>query len=135
MRAGLLVSLVLIASAQEPRESNALGDVLVAAFRNQIGEVFATKSARFATDPVICVGITERGRPRDPAAPSIQKGARAERPEVGGRRGRQGIAEGGDEIQEGSSAVLPGPSDLLVLFHTDPIGGARGDLSSAGRDP
>ncbi len=73
MSAVLLLALTLAASAAVPREPDALEDVLVAAFRNQIAEVFATKAARFAKDPVICVGITDQGRPRDPDAPLLER--------------------------------------------------------------
>ena len=66
MNVALSVFLALAASPSALRESSAHQDVLVAAFRHQIAEIFATKAARFAEDPVICVGITDGATPRDP---------------------------------------------------------------------
>jgi len=72
--AALLVSLVLTGSAAVPsREASLLEEVLVAAFRFQIAEVFAARSTQFAEDPVICLGIREETRHRDPEAPIMKR--------------------------------------------------------------
>ena len=66
MNVSLFVCLALVGPLSAQRESSALEDVLVAAFRHQIAEIFATKAARFAEDPVICVGIADGATPRNP---------------------------------------------------------------------
>lgn len=73
MISALLAALIATTSASAPGEAKASEDVLVAAFRSQIAEVFATKAARFSEDPVICIGVTARGEPRDPAAPLLKR--------------------------------------------------------------
>jgi hypothetical protein len=69
----LLVCLALTGAAPTPRERGPLEDVLVAAFRHQIAEVFATRSAQFAEDPVICVGTTEGTLPEDGVARLLKR--------------------------------------------------------------
>ena len=73
MSTALLVSLVLTGSASAPRESSVLEDVLVAAFRQQIAEVLAARSAQFAADPIICVGTTVGAGDRDPEEPIMKR--------------------------------------------------------------
>ncbi len=74
MSAALLVSLVLTGSAAVPsREASLLEEVLVAAFRHQIAEVFAARSAQFAADPIICVGTTVGAGDRDPEEPIMKR--------------------------------------------------------------
>lgn len=73
MISSLLLAVVAVAPDSTPREAKTIEDVLVAAFRSQIAEVFATKGSQFTEDPVICLGVTARGNPRDPDEPLLKR--------------------------------------------------------------